>query len=662
MRALRLVAASVATAAALLAPAAAHAALTWKPCTPAGFQCGSVAVPLDRSGATPGTVTLAATRVPAATNPARTAVVALAGGPGQAALPLAPDFAEVLGAGLATRDLLVFDQRGTGASGSLQCSALETGAGSLTSAVQRCADQLGPARAFFTTAQSVQDLESLRVEAGYDKLVLFGVSYGTKVAEDYAAAYPGNVAGLVLDSVVPPEGQDALRRSTFKAVPRVLGELCAGGACRGITPDATADLGKVVARLRRHSIRGPVYDGHGRRYTAHLTQSGLSSILLAGDLNPTLRAELPGSLRAALAGDVKPLLRLSARSAGLENRARLASENRARPASADRARVASADRAQLPSESADSDALFLATTCEDSATMPWTRGAPLRQRRREAVGAAKALPAADFAPFSPAVALDQYPDICLGYPVASPPPAPIGALPAVPTLILDGQADLRTPVENAQALQARIPGAQLVTVPYAGHSVTGADASGCAASAIAAFFAGRAAGPCPASPNPFAPTPRPPASLAKVAPYRPVAGTAGRTVEAVRDTINDGSRQVVGETLALGARPTAVGGLRGGSLRVSSAGTLRFARYEYVPGVTLTGSVPDHGTAVLHVGGAKAARGTLRISRSGAVSGTLHGHRVHARFRSASAAGAHRAVPYTQAEALRRGRLVRGLG
>jgi pimeloyl-ACP methyl ester carboxylesterase len=654
MRALRLLAASVATAAALLAPAAAHAALAWKACTPTGFQCASLAVPLDRSGATPGTVTLAATRVPAASNPTRTAVVALAGGPGQAALPLAPDFAQVLAAGLATRDLLVFDQRGTGASGSLQCSALKTGAGSLTSAVQRCADQIGPARAFFTTAQSVQDLEALRVEAGYDKLVLFGVSYGTKVAEDYAAAYPGNTAGLVLDSVVPPEGQDALRRSTFKAVPRVLGDLCAGSACRGITRDATADLAKVVARLRRHSIRGPVYDGHGRRYTAHLTQSGLSSILLAGDLNPTLRAELPGSLRAALAGDVKPLLRLSARSAGLENRAQLRR--------GDRAQLSPGDRAQLPSASADSDALFLATTCEDSATMPWTRGAPLSQRRREAVGAAKALPAADFAPFSPAVALDQYPDICLGYPVASPPPAPIGPLPAVPTLILDGQADLRTPVENAQALQARIPGAQLVTVPYTGHSVTGADASGCAASAIAAFFAGRAAGPCPASPNPFAPTPRPPASLAKVAPYRPVAGTAGRTVEAVRDTINDGSRQVVGETLALGTRPAAVGGLRGGSLRVSSAGTLRFARYEYVPGVTLTGSVPDQRTAVLHVGGAKAARGTLRISRSGAVTGTLRGHRVHARFRSASAAGVHRAVPYTQAEALRRGRLVRGLG
>jgi hypothetical protein len=293
--------------------------------------------------------------------------------------------------------------------------------------------------------------------------------------------------------------------------------------------------------------------------------------------------------------------------------------------------------------------------------MPWTRGAPMTQRRTEALAATKVLPAADFAPFSPSVALDQYPDICLGYPVASPPPAATPGLPAVPALILDGQADLRTPVENAQAVQARIPGSQLVTVPYTGHSVTGADASSCSKDAIAAFFAGQTAAQCAPGTNPYAPTPRPPLSLSTVKPYRHLSGKAGRTVEAVRDTINDGSRQVVGVTLALGSRPSAVGGLRGGSLRVSSAGTLTFAAYEYVPGVTVSGAVPGHGTAVLRVGGAKAAAGSLRIASSGIVTGTLGGRRVRAQF-AAAAAGQRRAVPESVAQAERRGRLIRGLG
>jgi pimeloyl-ACP methyl ester carboxylesterase len=636
MHALRLVVAAAAGAAVMVAAAPAKAAPTWAPCTPAGYECATVPVPLDRSGANPGTVTLGVTRVPAASNPTRTAVVALAGGPGQAALPLAPDFAEVLAPALSTRDLVVFDQRGTGSSNPLRCSALQGSTGSLEAAVAKCANQIGPARAFFTTAQSVQDIETIRVEGGYDKLVLFGVSYGTKVAEDYAAAYPDQVAGLVLDSVVPPEGQDALRRATFKAMPRVLADLCAGGACDGITTDATADLAKVVTRLRRKSISGPVFDGSGRRYTARLTQSGMSSILLAGDLNPTLRAELPGSMRAALTGDTTPLLRLSARAAGLEN------------------------GSQIAAASADSDALFLATTCEDSASMPWTRGAPLTQRRNEALAAAQTLPAADFAPFSPSVALDQYPDICLGYPVAAPPPAAPPALPAIPALLLDGQADLRTPIENAEDLQSRIPGSQLVTVPYTGHSVTGADASSCSKDAIAAFFAGRTAGPCPVGTNPYAPTPRPPLSLSRVKPFHSVPGTAGRTVEAVRDTINDGSRQVVGVALALGSRPSAVGGLRGGSLRVSNAGTLSFDAYQYVPGVTVSGAVPSHGTAVVRVRGSKAARGTLRIAASGTVTGTLGGRQVRTKF--AAAAAVRRAVPDSVAQAERRGRLIRGLG
>ena len=52
--------------------------------------------------------------------------------------------------------------------------------------------------------------------------MLFGVSYGTKVAEDYAAAYPQNVEALVLDSVVLPEGPDPFQRSTLTTAPRVL--------------------------------------------------------------------------------------------------------------------------------------------------------------------------------------------------------------------------------------------------------------------------------------------------------------------------------------------------------------------------------------------------------------------------------------------------------
>ena len=282
----------------------------YAPCDPAGFQCGQLPVPLDRTGAVPGTLTLNVKRVVAASNPTATAVVALAGGPGQAAIPVATEFASILGPSLATRDLLVYDQRGTGSSGRLSCPAFDRGVSSIVDAAAACANQLGPPRGFYRTSDSVDDIEALRVESGYQKLVLFGVSYGTKVALDYAAKYPANVESLVLDSVVPPEGSDVLNISTFKTMPRALGELCGNGACKGITTSVGHDLFNLVHKVGRKKITGKVNTPGGSSLTVSLDQDGVLDILLAGDLNPTLRSELPGAMRSAIRDDNRPLLRL----------------------------------------------------------------------------------------------------------------------------------------------------------------------------------------------------------------------------------------------------------------------------------------------------------------------------------------------------------------
>src|SRR5690349_11496293 len=143
MRARRLLA-PVLSCAALLAPVAAARAetLAFSPCASrAGFECGTLNVPLDRSGAVPGQVALAVTRAVASSNPGHEAVLTLAGGPGQAATPLAEEFASAMQAGLTNRHLLVFDQRGTGSSGPLQCTALLPGrsSGSAAADAQRCA-------------------------------------------------------------------------------------------------------------------------------------------------------------------------------------------------------------------------------------------------------------------------------------------------------------------------------------------------------------------------------------------------------------------------------------------------------------------------------------------------------------------------------------------
>lgn len=634
MRLLRPALLLASVAGALTATTPAQAAISWTACTPAGFQCGELAVPVDRTGAVPGTITLEAKRAVASANPTRTAVVALAGGPGQAALPISSAFASDLAAGLADRDLLVFDQRGTGTSSRLRCPALERSSGTLTSAISACARQIGPARGSFRTVDSVADLEALRVGGGYEKLVLYGVSYGTKVAEGYAAAHPDRTAGLILDSVVTPDGPDALRRETFGALGRVLGELCAGTNCRGITTDVRGDLTKVASLLRRRALTASVYDRRGQASRARLTESGLLSILLAGDLNPQLRAELPGSLRAALGGDPRPLVRLSANASGLDN-----SRNQS-------------------AVGKDSDALYVATVCEDAAGLPWQRGASLSAKRAQAQAAVRALPAGTTGPFSRSLALGGVPSICLGYDPVSPAPVATGPLPAVPTLILDGQADLRTPLENAQAVGAAIPGAGVVAVPFTGHSVLGSDFSSCAKDAVTKFFAGQPQTPCAPSANRFPPTPKAPRTFAALRPFGSVPGVRGRTLQALRLTVNDGIQQLLGAALTSGGEPVGVGGLRGGAVRAAGS-TYRFASYEYVPGVLVSGTYNRRGTSTFTIRGRGTAAGRVSVARSGAVSGRLGGRKVTVKFAGAASAGGPR---LTVEQAAARGRQARRAG
>ncbi len=136
------------------------------------IQCAALAVPLDRSGAVPGTVTLHVRRL-RARRQRLGAIFALAGGPGQAALPFLADFADEMRAGLGTRDLIVFDQRGTGRSGLLRCPALErTTDVDPATEIQRCAESLGPRRSRYTTSDSVEDMEAVRRAANVERITI----------------------------------------------------------------------------------------------------------------------------------------------------------------------------------------------------------------------------------------------------------------------------------------------------------------------------------------------------------------------------------------------------------------------------------------------------------------------------------------------------------
>lgn len=607
-------------------PAATMAAkIAYGPCRHStDFACGHLTVPLDPSGSTPGTISLAIRRHRAALGPAKSAVIALAGGPGQPAIPFTADFAEILGPILRTRDLIVFDQRGTGRSHPLACHAFEGRGeeGGPGATVRRCAKQIGSSRRFYTTADSVADIEAIRVAGGYEKLVLYGTSYGTKVAEQYAEAHPSHVEALVLDSVVPPAGPEPLGRATFAAVPRVLKGLCAFRGCAGITRNPVRNLRRLVHRIGAGRLRGTALGGHGVPHPVRVSTNDLVDLLLEGDLDPLLRSEFPAAIRSALTGDRAPLSRLLMRAEGEEGGG---------PAEID-----------LP--------LYYATSCEEQ-PFPWSRASSPRKRLAEAKAKVDSLPASALSPFTAKnmLALSDMPECAFWpFPTRTPPAAGAGALPAVPTLILSGRNDLRTPTSEARQVAAAIRGSHLLVVPNAGHDVLGTEQSSCGLNALHAFFAKKAIKRCASKPPArfLRPTPLAPRSLGEVHSAKGYRDRSGRTLGALAMALIDLDRQIALQVLAGegsergGGFTVSVGGLRHGWAHLAPR-QLTLHDYSYVPGMTISGYVRAE-SAKLTIGGSAAAHGTLRLNPHGRLLGRLGSTRVDVSAKGYSASAALR--------------------
>src|SRR3954453_6260511 len=277
-----------------------------------GAKCGTVSVPIDRSGAVHGTVRLFYERL-AAKGKSKSTIAVFPGGPGGATSILGYDVLPVVRRLLKDHDLLLLDQRGTGRSEYLDCdedlAVSETplligdSSRAVGKGVQRCAKKLGEKRSFFTTRDTITDIEDVRAALGIDKFTLLGISYGTREAMSYARAYPAHTDRIVLDSLVSDAGLNAFGLNTVDAVPRLLRNLCRGGACDGITSDPVGDLQKLVTQLQKAPMRSkrPVKLA-GCSTRVAVTRSRLFGLFQNADEDPQLLAQLPVAINKAASG------------------------------------------------------------------------------------------------------------------------------------------------------------------------------------------------------------------------------------------------------------------------------------------------------------------------------------------------------------------------
>lgn len=136
------------------------------------------------------------------------------GGPGQAATDLVSFFSEIFSVINQHSDLVFIDQRGTGKSNPLQLrGTYQTLADYFKddfmddAVVKMSLLELSRQHDLrcYGTANAILDIDEVRQQMGYDKINLYGTSYGTRVAIAYINQYPQRVRTATLKGLVPPE-------------------------------------------------------------------------------------------------------------------------------------------------------------------------------------------------------------------------------------------------------------------------------------------------------------------------------------------------------------------------------------------------------------------------------------------------------------------------
>ncbi len=250
-------------------------------------------------------------------------IVLLAGGPGQSAVNSWPQVAGALEAARKRRHVLLLDQRGTGASNPLDCKGdgeAEADADDLAGldparlreATRRCLEEVSDKAdpRFYTTSDAIADLEALRQALGAPKFNLVGVSYGTRVAQQYLKRHPEGVRSLVLDSPVPNElalgGEFA--GNLDEALKAQFAACAAEEACASAFPDPFADVialrDALQANPRSVHYADPVsFERRERRLNGH----ALAGLVRLYAYTPETAALIPLTVREALAGNDAPL-------------------------------------------------------------------------------------------------------------------------------------------------------------------------------------------------------------------------------------------------------------------------------------------------------------------------------------------------------------------
>ena len=381
-------------------------------------------------------------------------LVYFAGGPGSAATEDAQGIADAFKKVREHRDLLFVDQRGTGKSNPLDCpffnpNDLQSYLGYFfpLEDIRKCRADL-EAKAdlkLYTTDIAVEDMDEVRAALGYERLNLFGGSYGTRAALTYLKRYPKRVRTATLQGVAPPNqympGDFPIGNE--RALQGILAECASDQACNAAFPNLKEETKSLLAQL----IKGPVEveiqrPGANDRVKVKLNRDLAAEAIRYMMYSPVPASRVPLIIHLAAQGNFVPLTQTA-----IEYRKFLVSTG--------------------------SNGMYLSVTCAED--LPWIKpGEGERMAENTFLGDYRLRQQRE------ACALWPRADIAKDYadPVRS----------DVPVLILTGEWDPVTPPSNGDATAKTLKNSLHIVVPHGAHGLGGLENIDCVLGIAAEFI------------------------------------------------------------------------------------------------------------------------------------------------------------------------------
>ncbi len=309
------------------------ASLDPSPCSDSDLTCVTLPMPRDYLANDPGSDLPITFAISLASAPSKGILIYAVGGPGGSGLQVAQGYIEAMDADfVAAMDIVFFDQRGVGPVHGFSCleaqMALEitdmdvsdpvAAIGLAQTYVTDCMGEIEDAAllGLVSTNDAVLDIEQFRLAIGSPKVWVYGESYGTQLAQQYAARFPDAISGVILDGVVDltlsfPQFYRSYTAASENILARVLAECDVIAACHADMQGSASDAyDALAARLKTGpvAVDFPLVDGSTEQ--RFLNRAILENNAFYALYSPTGRADFLRVLAAAQRGDLVPMLRL----------------------------------------------------------------------------------------------------------------------------------------------------------------------------------------------------------------------------------------------------------------------------------------------------------------------------------------------------------------